>query len=192
MDRAGARRFLLPLLVAAVGAAACGGGSGDDSAPDALRRERAFLEAMAPHQHAGVELAEVAAEKARIPEVRRLAREMLGRQSRALLRLDRVHRRLFDSALQGDEDAYAELGLTASDIGPSHSHARLRQLRVSDRPDHDFLDRMIVHHRGAIRMARAVLPAASTDLRPLAEQILRDHRREVESLEVVRTLELRS
>jgi uncharacterized protein (DUF305 family) len=177
---------LLALLVAV---SACGGGEDKDQSTDELRRERAFLRLMAARQHAGIELAEIAVEGANAAEVRRLAREMIRRQSRDIIRLDATHRDLFDEGLEGDETAYEELGLSRRDVGSPHSHARLQELRRSEPLDRKFLDRMLDSHRAAIRITRALLrDVDGVELRSLAQELLRDYRREAEAMSVIRTL----
>jgi uncharacterized protein (DUF305 family) len=69
----------------------------------------------------------------------------------------------------------------------SHSHARVEELRRSDTLDLEFVDAMILQHRGAIRMTHAVLAdAPDAELRRFAGEVLTARRRELSQLTIVR------
>jgi uncharacterized protein (DUF305 family) len=68
---------LLAALVAIIALASCGG---EDSA-DAEDTDGAFIVEMIPHHEAAIEMAEIAAEEAEHPQVRKLAGQIVSTQA---------------------------------------------------------------------------------------------------------------
>ena len=191
------RRFRPPFLVTllavgtlAVVAVGCGGDdngsagehAGHEGAPG-QSSERAFLSAMVPHHRSAIEMAEIAQRRAQAPEMKRLADAIVSAQRTEISQMGRIHERLFGTALQPDEKAHGKLGLSADEAGMAHSNADIEELRSASPFDRAFVDMMIPHHEGAVRMARAVLEdSGDRELRSLAERIVADQQREVREM----------
>lgn len=173
-------------VVVALGLAGCGGdhGGGAHDGPAATGQAAvvAFLAGMVPHHESAIEMAALARERAESPAVRRVAQDITGSQTAEIAQMRRIHRRLVGSELVPDEGAHARLGLSADEAGMDHGDAAA-ELEDAEPFDPAFAEEMIGHHRGAIAMARAVLPETDDpELRRLARSIIAEQTREIRIL----------
>ena len=191
-----ARKLLaltLAIALAGAGVAACGGGSGDG--PPGGRQpapEQAFLQSMVPHHSSAVEMATVAEAEAATPFVKRLAADIERSQTSEIAQMRRIHERLFGAPLKPDMGAHMALGLSAQEAGMEHMDgaAMIRGKRPFDRA---FVDEMVPHHEGAMRMARVVLAKVrDPELRRLAQDIIAAQKKEIEEMKRFRQREFGS
>jgi len=168
--------FLGVLLAISAALAACG--SEDKSNSSSNKTDQAFLEGMVPHHEAAIEMADVAAQSAEQPETRALAGEITRNQRGEIEQMERIHKRLFDTEIVPDPAAHERLGLSAKDAGMDHND--LSELEDAKRVDRTFIDMMVPHHQGAIRMARVVLRDTNdAEIKRLAEKIIDMQAREI-------------
>jgi uncharacterized protein (DUF305 family) len=178
------------LIAGALALAACGETeqSRQPGAPSEERsQERAFLSAMVSHHQAAIEMANAAAGKLRDPELLRLREAIVRTQADEIEQMKRIHRRLFGEPLEPDERAHTQLGLSAQEAGMGHEmHGGA--LRSAQAPvDAIFVDHMIPHHEGAIRMSDVLLEREpDAELRRLAQEIIAAQREEIRTMERVR------
>jgi uncharacterized protein (DUF305 family) len=133
---------------------------------------------MVPHHESAIEMARVAKRRAQHPEVTELADAIIAAQSKEITQLKRIHRRLFDDRLLPNPDAHQALGLSPEQAGMAHMDST-RQLKRARPFDKAFIDEMISHHQGAIRMARAVDKTSDEELGALAAAIVAAQSREI-------------
>ena len=159
--------------------AACGGD--DDSSDSASNEEHtdgAFISEMVPHHEAAIEMAQLAQTEAEHPEIKQLAARIIGSQGEEITQLEEAHQRLFGAPI-GSED-HGDLGLSEEDSGMSHDTSALEG---ADPFDQAFIDMMIPHHQGAIRMSRIELASGSDlELKSLAEAIIEAQSSEIEDM----------
>lgn len=181
------RRPLIPAvcsLATLVLAAGCGAG-GDQSARPSP--ERAFLSAMVPHHRSAIEMARAAEGRLENREIRRINDAITVTQAAEISQMERIHERLFGERLEPDESAHMQLGLSAKEAGMDHMGGPTSVRRSPPPADRTFIAEMVPHHRGAVAMARAVLPRTRDgELRKLAEAIVSAQRREIATMEKVR------
>lgn len=174
--------LLLGVVVAlAMALGACGDDPDEDSAGSS-NANRAFLEAMIPHHESAIEMATLAKRRAQHPEVRELATRIVNTQRGEIRQIERIHQRLFEQKILPNSDAHEGLGLSAQEAGMAHMEptAALADAKPFDKA---FIDEMVAHHKGAIRMARAVLDETDdSGVRSLAEAIVTTQSDEIEQM----------
>jgi uncharacterized protein (DUF305 family) len=178
---------LAAALMAALAVAACGGDDTGGSGEAARDTERAFLEAMIPHHESAIEMARLAKRRAGHQQITELADAIIEAQSHEIRQIERIHRRLFGQKVLPNADAHQGLGLSATEAGMAHDDpaATLARARPFDRA---FIDEMIGHHQGAIRMARVVREQTEdAELRSLATAIVSAQSAEIERMNRWRT-----
>jgi uncharacterized protein (DUF305 family) len=166
------RMAVLVALAWAALAAGCGGDGGDDSsgAGDvrANGRDVAFVNAMIPHHEQGVDAADLALSRAEHRPLERLAQEIVQLQSIELATLRSVRDVLQEAGVEE-----GDLGLSEAELGTGLDPAELRNAGDFDCA---FLEMMVPHHEGAIRIARAELESGiHAELRRMSEDIIDVH-----------------
>lgn len=175
-----AKLLLLLLLGAALGAgvAACGeddssSGTGGDSAGNGV--DRAFATAMVPHHRAAVEMATIAQRRSEHDQIKELAASIIETQTDEIEQLEAVNQRLEDAGVQE-----GELGVAEHEMGMEDDASMLEDAKPFDR---EFIDTMIAHHQGAIRMAHAQLDKGeNAELMELAQGISDAQAREIDQM----------
>jgi uncharacterized protein (DUF305 family) len=127
-------------------------------------------------------MARVARRRAHHPQITELAVAIITAQGKEIRQINRIHRRVFDEPILPNEDAHEALGLSAEDAGRAHSDltAKLTRAREFDKA---FIDAMVSHHQGAIRMARAVGDQTTDEeLGSLARAIVLTQSNEIEAM----------
>jgi len=179
---------------------------------DAGAVDRAFVAQMVPHHEMAVAMARMIPGRAERPELRALGRRIVAAQEDEIAQLRRIARRIGaeplssghddeamdDHGMEGMDDDHgtdgghgsggdlardaATLGLAADEMGMAMAMAPLGRLD-GEAFDRAFVDAMIPHHQGAIRMARAVLAhGRDAGIRRLAQGIVAAQSREIEQM----------
>ena len=183
-------------MLLAFGVAACGsddeksssGDSGGAGKTDKV--EKAFLTGMVHHHESAISMSAVAEEKGKDPFITKLAGEISATQELEMDQMDAIYKRLFKATLKPDPGAHDGLGLSAEEAGMTHSEDTNENLRAAKPFDRAFVDEMVPHHEGAIKMADVVLKSTKDDeLRKLAEGIISTQEREVKEMNAYRTKE---
>lgn len=189
-------------LAIAAGLAACGdddstGGHNGHSMPgatspsstpatspstDAAAVDAAFIRQMVPHHEMAVEMAEDVKKTAKHGEITQLADDVIETQTAEIAELKAKAKELGVDASDAGGQLAADaktLGLAPDKLGMS-AHVGMSD-ELSERA---FIDEMIVHHEGAIAMAKAQLEAGDdADLRNISTAIVAGQQREIEQLE---------
>ena len=185
-------RLACALLAAllAVGLGACGsedsekeGSASSGQASDARSVEKAFLTGMVHHHESAIDMAEIATQKGESPFITELAGDILATQEREIAEMKSIHERLFEAKLEPDPGAHDGLGLSAAEAGMTHDAQTNETLRAADPFDRAFVDEMVPHHEGAVKMSGVVLKSTKdARLRELAEDIVSTQKREIEQM----------
>ena len=151
---------------------------GDDEAVQGNETDGAFLAGMAPHHESAIEMAEMAQEEAEHPEIRKLADDIVEAQTDEIELIDAIHRRLFGEPVAAAD--HASMGMSAAEMGMDMDMEALEAAKPFDRA---FIDAMIAHHQGAIRMARIELAEGDdAEAKSLAEAIIAAQSAEIEQM----------
>jgi uncharacterized protein (DUF305 family) len=173
------RSTLLAIATLALGVlvAACGedgAGPGGVSAPGS-GVDRAFARAMIPHHRSAVDMAEIAKERSKRGEIKQLADAIVTTQNAEIEQLTALDRHLKDAGIEA-----GDLGVAQHEMGMDDDPSTLEDARPFDR---EFIDTMIPHHQGAIRMARIELAdGANPELKELAVAIIDAQAREIDEM----------
>lgn len=184
------------------------GTTGDRAATpavDAAAVDRAFVAQMIPHHEMAVAMAADTRARGEHAEIRALGRGVTTAQEREIAEMRTIARRLgvtpasisggdaasghegmdhgggattTDDAASGSmADDARTLGLTVDEMGMSMDMSALKTAKPFDRA---FVDQMIPHHQGAIRMARAQLAhGRDPELRRISQAIVAAQKREI-------------
>jgi uncharacterized protein (DUF305 family) len=119
--------------------------------------DRAFVREMVPHHEMAVEMARMAKTQGEHAEVKTLAAAIVTDQTAEIRSLKRIARRLGVTPAKPSE--HEQMMRDADTLGLSMDHMGMDmdmdELDGAKPFDRTFIDMMITHHRGAIRMARA-------------------------------------
>jgi uncharacterized protein (DUF305 family) len=169
---------LVLLLCLAVGVAACGedgasSGGGDDAAGNGV--DRAFAKAMVPHHRSAVEMATIAQRRSDRYRIKQLAASIIETQGDEVEQLEAIDQRLEDAGVQ-----VGQLGVAEHEMGMDDDASMLEDAGPFDR---EFIDTMIAHHQGAIRMAHAQLGnGENAELTELAQAIVDAQAKEIDQM----------
>lgn len=159
-------------------AALAGCGDDDTSGDDGAQTDDAFLVEMAAHHEDAIEMAEIARAEAEHPQVRHLADDIVAAQGDEIDRMEAMHERLFDSPM--NHDGMHSLAMDEHMMGMGMAPTALEGERPFDRA---FIDAMIAHHQGAIRMARLVEERGDDpEVRELAEAVIGAQSAEIDEM----------
>jgi uncharacterized protein (DUF305 family) len=168
------------LLLVSVLAVGCGDDDGSDGGGEAGRTpgnpiDRAFIADMVPHHESAVDMAQIARERTDSDFVRDLAGGIIETQNTEIATMREI-----DGELEAGGVVPGDLGIPAHEAGMTED---VDALRDADPFDREFIDMMVPHHQGAIRMARVELDrGANPQLRELAQEIIDGQAREIEEM----------
>lgn len=146
----------------------------DDSTSD-TGIDTAFVSEMVPHHEGAIRMARLAQEKADHPEIVALADAIIASQSTEIDQMNRMRQRL----PHGDQHQ-ATMGMDDSMMGMDMDMGALENAKPFDR---EFIDEMIPHHQGAIRMARMELSDGNDqEVKDLADAIIAAQSAEIEQM----------
>lgn len=153
------------------------GGSDDTSTTDSSI-DGAFLTEMTPHHQSAIEMARIAESRAEHPEIKQLAQNIVASQGDELDQMNQLHMSLFGEPVSAGD--HGTLGLDEMSMGMSMDTGSLQTAKPFDRA---FIDMMIPHHQGAIRMAQIELhQGADADVKTLASKIINAQSAEIEQM----------
>jgi uncharacterized protein (DUF305 family) len=169
----------LAAMVVAVAALAVGcGGDEESSTADTAATDDTFMAAMTEHHDAAVEMAEIAQSEADHRQIRELADDIVAAQNDEIDQMAAIHERLFDEPI--DHADHGAMGMEAHEMGMDMAPMELSGATPFDR---EFIDAMVPHHQGAIRMAQIVINQGSdAEIQEMAEGIIDAQSAEIDEM----------
>lgn len=152
---------------------------GSPSSAEFSHRDLMFAVMMIPHHQQAIDMSELALERSGDAELRALAEQIRDAQAPEI------------EQMQGwldDAGVDASPGLEAPEMGmgmgmlSDDELAELEQATGSEF-DRQWLEHMIAHHEGAIRMTRMVRDSSNDEVRALADSIVESQTAEIEQME---------
>ena len=174
------RGLIAATLIAAVIAVILAGCGANDntsssvasSSSSGTATDRAFAAEMIPHHRSAVAMAKIARKQTSRPEIKRLAAAIVQTQNAEIARFKELDAKLATAGV-----ATGHLGLSEAMMGMSMNDAMLINAKPFDR---QFIDMMVPHHQGAIRMARIELAKGkNAELKKIAEDVVLAQSREI-------------
>jgi uncharacterized protein (DUF305 family) len=182
------RRAVLAAVLALAALASLGAASA--SATTANATDKAFVAEMPMHHEMAIEMAKMAIDQAEHGQIKSTARSIVKTQSAEIARLKNIARSLGVTPVGGEDhmammEGLDTLGLTMKQAGMDMTMGDLDGAKPFDR---QFIDMMIPHHQGAIRMARVELKrGVDGQLRSIAKGIIRAQAKEIREMNTWRT-----
>ncbi len=163
---------------------ACGNGNDKPTSSTSDKQaQQAFLQGMVPHHQSAIEMARMAKKRGQHSDVKQIGEDIINAQEREIAQMKQTNKRLFGKPLKPDTMAHAKLGLSPKQAGMDHMDMEMAKLENAKPFDRAFIDAMIPHHQGAIRMARAVTgKAKDPELYRLAQSIIGEQSREITTM----------
>lgn len=158
---------------------------GSASAATVIKTDEAFARQMQAHHSMAIQMAMMATEEGEHKAIKTTSRNIVKRQRHEIGRLMAIAERrgIAPSAPHGNTQTMEDLntlGLTRKQAG---MHRDMSGLHRADPFDRKFIDMMVAHHEGAMRMARAELKRGKVgELREIARSILRMQGKEIRQL----------
>lgn len=187
----GGPSWLAGVAVAGAIVAGCGTSS-TSSGSSANAADRAFVQQMVPHHMMAVQMARTARKQGEHPRIKTLAASIISDQNREIAEMTGIAKQLgvkSDSMPKGGHTAMGgnmmgdarTLGIPVDKMGMS---MKMDSLDGAKPFDPAFVDMMIPHHQGAVRMARAELAKGkNVKLRSLARRIIAAQDREIREMD---------
>lgn len=182
-------RFARSAALAAVLVLPVAGASPALAAGRANATDRAFVREMVPHHQMATEMAQMARTDGEHAKIRRLAGKIVKAQSAEIRKVKRIADDLGVTPAEMPMDGEMSeqtirdlktLGVTEEESGMAMDMHDLHGAKPFDRM---FIDMMVPHHQGAIRMARAELAKGKNRrLRRIARAIVRDQAKEIRTM----------
>ena len=183
---------LAGLLLAGVLIAGCGGSS--KPAATANATDRAFVQQMIPHHMMAVQMAKTAKQDGDHAQIKTLSASIISDQQAEIAEMTPIAKQLGvkpgampTGGQMSDQmmSAAHTLEIGMNQMGMSMNMSSLAGMRPFDRA---FIDMMIPHHQGAVRMAHAELAKGKdAKLRTLAKRIITAQDREIGEMNQWRT-----
>ena len=144
----------------------------------AAPRELQFLDTMIVHHQAAVDMAMLAETRVERPELKELAANIIGDQEREIAKMSQWREQWFEGKPEAVNMDFAGMadGMRGMDM------KKLESLTGSEF-DVEFIRQMILHHQGAIGMAKEIKGGAGrAELKELADDIITAQEAEIEQM----------
>lgn len=149
-----------------------------DENASGMNVDSAFVSQMVPHHESAIEMAQIANVKGEHPEIVELANNIVESQSSEIEAMKKMGDRLPGDSMH-DRDS-GGLGMDDHTMGMDGDVSALKSATPFDR---EFIDQMIPHHQGAIRMARMEFQnGEDQEVRDLATAIIDAQAAEIEQM----------
>jgi uncharacterized protein (DUF305 family) len=159
---------------------------GMDLGPADANFDLRFIDGMIPHHQGAVEMAKVAQQKSKRPEIKKLADDIIKSQNQEISQMKQWRQAWYPSA--GDKPmAYdSQMGHTMEMSSDQMKTMMMSQdLGAADAEfDLRFINAMIPHHEGAVKMAQdAESKSKRPEIKKLAQEIIKAQNTEIKQMQ---------
>lgn len=152
--------------------------------------DKHFIEMMIPHHQDAVEMADLALQKAKHPEIKKLAATIKTDQTREIEQMKGWYKKWYGTEVPATSMTGMGMGMRQGrGQGPMHSgmmamNMNLESLKNASDFDKEFIRQMIPHHQMAVMMSRMALNRATqSQIRDLAQAIIKSQTAEIQQMQ---------
>ncbi|HBB35877.1 MAG TPA: DUF305 domain-containing protein [Cyanobacteria bacterium UBA9273] len=164
---------------------------------DREQADRHFIQMMIPHHEGAVDMANLALNQAKRPEIKQLAEAIKRDQNREIEQMKTWYQQWYSAevpAVSGmGMSMHSGMGMGQRGNGemPMHSgmgmmgmaDTDLEMLKNADDFDRVFIEQMIPHHKMAVMMAAMILDSDRPEMRELAKNIIDSQTAEIQQMQ---------
>lgn len=146
--------------------------------------DRHFIERMIPHHEGAIDMAKLAKERSKTPEILALSDSIIQSQTNEISQMRQWYKDWFGSDVPTDLYENRGMGRGMMQGGMMGGDtADLEMLRGSSNFDKAFLQEMIPHHQMAVMMAQMLLQGTTRpEMKELAQNIITAQEKEIEQM----------
>ncbi|MFA5800511.1 MAG: DUF305 domain-containing protein [Candidatus Peribacteraceae bacterium] len=146
--------------------------------------DRHFIEQMIPHHEGAIEMATLAQERSKRPEILTLAKAIIQSQSQEITQMQAWYKNWYGAEVPVNANAGMGMGRGMMQGGMMGGKtADIESLRNSANFDEAFLQEMIPHHQMAVMMARMLLSGTNrSEMKQLAQDIITAQEQEIDQM----------
>lgn len=151
--------------------------------------DKSFIEMMIPHHQSGIEMAQMALNRAKNPEVKKLAQSIISDQTREIQQMQTWYKQWYGkevpkNVMNMGMGAGMNMGEAMKTCMQQQNMEMMTSLQNSPDFDQEFLRQMTRHHRMATMMAGMVANSARyTEVRNLAQSIVKSQSTEIAQMQ---------
>ncbi len=145
--------------------------------------DRAFIEMMIPHHQSAIEMAQLADGRAKNPEIQALTVNVIRDQEREIAQMREWYKDWYGKEVP-QTDGHGSGGHNSMQgMSDSMMAGDLEKLRNASNFDLEFVQQMIPHHEGAVKMAQNILlKAKHEEIKDLANMIIASQSKEIQEM----------
>ncbi|MBI5655030.1 DUF305 domain-containing protein [Candidatus Uhrbacteria bacterium] len=146
--------------------------------------DRHFIEQMIPHHEGAIEMAKLAQERSKRPEILALAETIIQSQSQEISKMQSWYKKWYGNTIPVNPDAGIGMGrgmMHGGIMGTVVSD--IQSLKDATNFDEAFLQEMIPHHQMAVMMAQMLAQGTNRpEMKQLAQDIIKAQETEIEQM----------
>lgn len=146
--------------------------------------DRHFIEQMIPHHEGAIEMAKLAQERSKAPEILTLAEAIIKSQSKEIIQMQTWYKDWYGAQVPVDSNVGMGMGRGMMQGGMmGGTTADIESLKNATNFDEAFLKEMIPHHQMAVMMARMLLSGTGrTEMKELGQNIITAQEQEINQM----------
>lgn len=146
--------------------------------------DKHFIERMIPHHEGAIDMAKLAKERSKLPEILTLSDSIIQSQSDEINQMKQWYKNWFGSDVATDSNENMGMGRGMMQGGMMGGNTSdIEVLRDSSNFDRSYLQEMIPHHQMAVMMAQMLLQGTSKpEMKELAQNIITAQEKEIEQM----------
>ncbi|RCJ17707.1 DUF305 domain-containing protein [Nostoc sp. ATCC 43529] len=145
-----------------------------------------FIDAMTPHHQGALEMAKEAQQKSKRPEIKKLADNIIKSQNQEITQMKQWRKAWYPNAGNKPMAYHSQMGHTM-EMSPEQIKAMMmsQDLGAADAKfDLRFINAMIPHHEGAVKMAQEALTKSKRpEIKQLAQEIIKAQDTEIKQMQ---------